>query len=126
MRWNPFKRRKPPAQLASSKPLSEASALPTEVIDALESASFLTRSTQDDDGLPRVLVGLPGRRFYADNLVKNVAEQWPELNAAQQRRACRWLSARVAIHLRAGIEASQERPQRWRDWKPSLHGEYWP
>lgn len=101
--WNPFKR--PPI----------LDALPPDVADTIESASFLARSASDADGVRRVLISIPGWRFYADNIDENVRKIWPDLNTSQVRRATHWLQARTAAHLRA-VQDTQAAP-RWKDWR---------
>lgn len=103
-----FKRRAP-----------ETSVLPADVAETIENAHLLTRSSEDDEGLPRVLVCFPGRRFYAESAAQAIADRWPDLNAAQRQRACNWIQSKVAAHLRAEFPASGPNGQpRWKDWSP--------
>lgn len=111
MAWNPFKRHQ-------AAPEPQTSMLPPEVTDAIETAWMLTRNATAEDGAARVLVSIPGRRFFAENIDSNVAEKWPELNPAQHRRACQWLASKVAAHLRAGVQTMGQPGERWRDWQP--------
>lgn len=96
----------------------ETSVLPHEVAVTIESAHVLVRSGQDENGNPRVLVTIPGRRFYgnAESIAAAVSERWPELNPSQQRRACAWFGSLVASRLNA--EQQTARGPRWKDWRP--------
>lgn len=106
--WNPFKRH----VLA---PAPQTSMLPTDVAEAIECAHLVARTSRSDDDTPRILIGLPGRRFYIENAEQNVREKWPDLNAAQIRRAVSWLQSKAAHHAR---DNAPKADTRWTDWRP--------
>lgn len=106
----PFKRPTP----------AETSMLPTEVSDTIESAHVLVRSGTDDNGNPRVLVTIPGRRFYGDaeSISAAVSARWPELNPSQRSRAASWLRSLVAARIRAEANAIGHESPHWAAWRP--------
>lgn len=108
--WGLFKRHAQP----------ETSMLPTEVADTIESAHLLVRSGPNDDGEQRVLVTIPGRRFYGDaeSIKAAVSARWPELNPSQHSRAVSWLRSLVAARIRAEASDIGHESPRWAGWRP--------
>lgn len=85
--------------------------LPAEVAAAIDGASVVFRPA-GRDGEPRAVVQLPGLSgwMYGDDDARRLRAAFPELNEAQLRRACRYLSARVAQ------SAAPDKPQRPAGW----------
>ncbi|MEQ6614196.1 hypothetical protein ACRS57_03695 [Pseudomonas aeruginosa] len=90
----------------------ESTALPAEVLAALDGASFHMRPA-GEDGEPRTVVqpaGLSGW-IHGDNDAQRLAKAFPELTEAQLQRACRYLASLVRNHLRM-VENGGERERR--------------
>lgn len=80
--------------------VDEATALPSEVLAAIEGATFHPRP-DGDDGAPRTVVQLCHLRGWihgADD-AKYLANAFPELTDAQIARACRYLATVVRRHI---------------------------
>lgn len=97
---------------AQAKP---SSALPAEVLAALDGATVHARSP-GEDGAPRVLfqpAGLRGWMHSQEADSKALRKCFPELNDEQLRRACRYVASIVASHLRQTASGGRKRRRNW-------------
>ncbi|EMB4117875.1 hypothetical protein IPC367_18965 [Pseudomonas aeruginosa] len=92
----------------------ESTALPAEVLAALEGASFHQRQP-GDDGEPRIVVqpaGLSGW-VHGDNDAERLSRAFPELTEAQLQRACRYLASLVRNHSRMVDNGGETKRSSW-------------
>ncbi|MGJ7514433.1 hypothetical protein ACSFE6_08855 [Pseudomonas baetica] len=96
----------------------ESTALPAEVLAALEGCTFVQRPA-GEDGTPRIVVqpaGLSGW-IHGDSDTERLAKAFPELNEAQLQRACRYLASLVRNHLRMVENGGESKRRSWvNDW----------
>lgn len=92
----------------------ESTALPADVLAALEGATFHQRAP-GDDGMPRIVVQPAGMRgwLYGEKDDEQLAKAFPELTEAQLQRACRFLDSLVKNHLRLVERESQPKRGSW-------------
>ncbi len=87
-------------RIARALKVRPSGALPEHVQSAIDSARFMPRSSDDEDG-PRVAVVLAGGGlrgafvFSREEAKKRVLTRWPELEPAQVRRCVDGLEAGV-------------------------------
>ncbi|WP_338790730.1 hypothetical protein [Pseudomonas sp. AE27] len=81
--------------------VAEATALPAEVLAALDGASVYVRQP-GEDGEPRVVVQPAGMKgwVHGDDNSERLSRMFPELTEAHLQRATRYLSSIVRNHLR--------------------------
>jgi len=91
------------------------SALPAEVLAALDGAAIYARQP-GEDGAPRVIVqpvGFGGFIYDSQAAADFVAAAFPELNDAQASRAARYIGSLVSRHLR---QTEQDMAEPRRNW----------
>lgn len=114
MAWNPFKRHQ-------AAPAPQTSVLPADVSADIENCTMVVRTSlvgDETNGVERVLIMMPGRRWYVENAEQGVRERWPDLNNAQVRRAVNWLQSKAHDRLRTSHSSIGRPTERWADWKP--------
>ena len=81
--------------------VAEATALPAEVLAALDGASLYVRQP-GEDGAPRIVVQPAGMNgwVHGDDDSERLSRMFPELTDAQLQRATRYLSSIARNHLR--------------------------
>ncbi|WP_313038241.1 hypothetical protein [Stutzerimonas nitrititolerans] len=92
-----------------------SSALPVEVLAALDGAAIYARQPGEDDA-PRVIVqpvGFGGFIYDSQAAANFVEAAFPELNDAQTRRAVRYIGGLVGSFLR---QAEQDMTEPRRNW----------
>ena len=85
--------------------LRHSTKLPAEVADVIEGASIFERSSDPEDGAPRVFVQMGGPlhgafRFDDDTAREKIAARWPYLSEKQLVNAVAMLDGRVTAALR--------------------------
>ena len=91
-------------------------ALPVDVLAAIEAAHVMVRSAGDEEDGARVVVRLPGQGSWIhDNheTRERLANGFPELSEGQLERAYRFLVSRVAKTLREVNSAAAPRRTSW-------------
>ncbi|MEX5449692.1 hypothetical protein [Stutzerimonas stutzeri] len=92
-----------------------SSALPSEVLAALDGAAIYARQP-GEDGAPRVIVqpvGFGGFIYDHTAAADFVAAAFPELNVAQASRAARYIGSLVSSYLR---QTEQDMAEPRRNW----------
>lgn len=92
----------------------ESTALPAEVLAALDGCTFVQRQP-GEDGAPRIVVqpaGLSGW-IHGDDDAEHLAKTFPELTKAQLQRASRYLASLVRNHLRMIENGGEPKRRSW-------------
>lgn len=94
--------------------VAKATALPAEVLAALDGASVYVRQP-GEDGAPRVVVQPAGMKgwVHGDEDSERLSRMFPELTEAQLQRAVRYLSSMVRNHLRTAANNGATRRKNW-------------
>ena len=83
-----------------------SSALPADLVESIDGARVLPRSSDPESGLHRVMVALGGRGvrgafiFDRETAAEKIAARWPELSKKQTRRAVDFLQTHVERETR--------------------------
>ncbi|WP_017738205.1 hypothetical protein [Pseudomonas sp. CBZ-4] len=94
--------------------VAEATALPAEVLTALDGANVYVRQP-GEDGDPRVVVQPAGMKgwVHGDEDSERLSRMFPELTETQLQRATRYLSSKVRNHLRMTGNNSAKLQKNW-------------
>lgn len=92
----------------------EATALPAEVLAALDGASVYVRQP-GEDGAPRVVVQPAGMKgwVHGDDDSERLSRMFPELTEAQLERATRYLASLARNHWRMAANNGATRRKKW-------------
>lgn len=105
-------------EVISRKQHAVNSALPAEVLAALDGAAIYARQP-GEDGAPRVIVqpvGFGGFIYDSQAAADFVAAAFPELNDAQASRAARYIGSLVSSYLRQAEQDMTELRRAGRNW----------